>query len=107
MLSCPRPLAWALLVRPFGAQSKRSADLFFKVCGYLLSIGGKLALARFLLIIQNSSDQFTVHSLQFTVRIKNALAANCRLSTVNLYCQSSVAKTELALRARSEVFFQR
>jgi hypothetical protein len=40
--------------KPTVNQSKRSADLFFKVCGFLLSIGDKLALARFLFIIQNS-----------------------------------------------------
>ena len=26
-------------------------------------------------------EEFTVHSLQFTVRIENALTANCRLQT--------------------------
>jgi hypothetical protein len=48
--------------------------------------------ARFLFIIHNSRDQFTVHSLQFIVKIKNALTVNRRLSTVNLYCQSSVVR---------------
>jgi hypothetical protein len=33
-----------------------------EVRGSLLSIGDKLALARFLFMIQNSRDQFTVHS---------------------------------------------
>ena len=40
--------------------------------------------ARFLFITQNSRDQFTVDSLKFTVRIKNTLTVNCRLSTVDL-----------------------
>jgi hypothetical protein len=62
--------------------------------GFLFPIGDKLALARFLFIIQNSREQFTVHSLQFTVVIKNALTVNCRRSTVDLCCQSSVVRLE-------------
>jgi len=43
----------------------------------LYSIGQELALARFLFIIQNSREQFTVESSEFTVRTKNALTVNC------------------------------
>ena len=55
----------------------------------------KPALARYLFIIQNSSDQFTVHSLQFIVRIKNVLTDNRGLSTVNFSRQSSAVSCKL------------
>ena len=35
--------------------------------------------------MQNSREQFAVHSLQFVVRIKNVLTDNRGLSTVNLH----------------------
>ena len=76
------------------ARKASVARPVLQVRGFLLSIGGKLALARFLFIIQNSKDQFTVHSLQFTVRNKKAPTVNCRLSTVDLRCQSSVGRLE-------------
>ena len=52
---------------------------------------------RFLFIIQNSSDQFTVHSVQFIAKIKNALAANRRLSTVNPYSLFTIPSVHASL----------